>query len=91
MKSQAEFRKFNFITIILVLSALIGFPKTIQGQDDVIRVDTDLVTIPTKGLDRDGRYVTDLKKEDFQIFEDVSNRKLRFSNLSSNCLPFLYY
>jgi Ca-activated chloride channel homolog len=38
--------------------------------DDVIRVDTELVSIPTTVFDRNGRYVTNLKKEDFQIFED---------------------
>ena len=36
----------------------------------MVRVDTNLVTIPATVTDRDGRYVTDLRKEDFQIFED---------------------
>ena len=41
-----------------------------QNQDDVIRVDTNLITIPATVMDRDGRYITDLRKEDFQIYED---------------------
>lgn len=40
------------------------------AQDDIIRVATNLVSVPVTVLDRDGRYVTNLKKEDFQIFED---------------------
>lgn len=41
-----------------------------DGQDDVERVETNLITIPASVMDRAGRYITDLKKEDFQIFED---------------------
>jgi VWFA-related protein len=41
-----------------------------RDQDEVIRVDTNLITIPATVMDRDGRYIADLKKEDFQIFED---------------------
>jgi Ca-activated chloride channel family protein len=44
--------------------------KQQAGEDEVVRVDTNLVTIPASIMDRDGRYITDLRKEDFQIFED---------------------
>src|SRR5215213_11001739 len=37
---------------------------------DVIRVDTTLVTIPVSVMDRDGRYVPNLQKEEFRIWED---------------------
>jgi VWFA-related protein len=40
------------------------------GDDDVIRVDTSLVTVPVSVMDREGRFVYDLKKEDVQIFEN---------------------
>ena len=52
-----------------ILTVLLGV-ATIYAQEDVIRVDTNLVSIPVTVLDRDGRYITNLKKEDFQIFED---------------------
>jgi len=41
-----------------------------RDENDVIRVDTNLISIPATVMDRDGRYITDLRKEDFQIFED---------------------
>lgn len=40
------------------------------GQDDVVRVDTSLVTVPVSITDRNGRYVADLQREDLHIFED---------------------
>ena len=40
------------------------------GEGDTIRVEANLVTVPASITDRDGRYITDLRKEDFQIFED---------------------
>ena len=45
---------------------------------DVLRVDTNLVTIPVTVLDREGRYVTNLGKEDFQIFEDGVEQEVAY-------------
>lgn len=49
-----------------------------DDQDEVERVDTNLVTIPATVMDRVGRYITDLKKEDFQIFEDGVEQEVAF-------------
>ncbi|HMG76328.1 MAG TPA: VWA domain-containing protein [Pyrinomonadaceae bacterium] len=49
-----------------------------QNQDDVIRVDTNLITIPATVMDRDARYITDLRKEDFEIFEDGVQQQVAF-------------
>ena len=40
------------------------------GQDEVVRVYSDLVTVPVTVLDRQGRHVTDLSKSDFSVVED---------------------
>jgi VWFA-related protein len=45
-------------------------------DDDVIRVETNVVTIPVSVLDRDGRFITGLQKEDFQIFENGVEQKI---------------
>jgi len=37
---------------------------------DVIRVNTTLVTLPVSVMDRDGRYVPNLRKENFRLWED---------------------
>lgn len=58
----------NFALILPLI--FVAFSTLGYAQEEVIRIDTNLVTIPATVLDRDGRYATNLKKEDFQIFED---------------------
>lgn len=64
------FAKIGFKYCSVFILIFVIFAKVSFAQDDVIKVDTNLVSIPVTVLDRDGRYVTNLKKEDFQIFED---------------------
>src|SRR5882672_1618717 len=45
---------------------------------DVIRVDTTLVTIPVSVTDRDGRYIPNLRKEDFRLWEDGVEQSVAF-------------
>src|SRR5262245_28672640 len=45
---------------------------------DVIRVNTNLVTIPVSVMDRDGRYVPNLQKEEFRIWEDGVEQDVAF-------------
>lgn len=40
------------------------------GEGDVLRVETSLVTVPVSVLDRQGRFVPNLKREDFHVFEN---------------------
>jgi VWFA-related protein len=85
MRVQNGFERFKFKVFIFVLVYIwfgfqsIGYSQNANPdenkkqkatQEDIIRVDTSLVTIPVTVLDREGRYVTNLKKEDFQIFEN---------------------
>lgn len=39
-------------------------------EGDVVRVNTTLVTLPVSVTDRDGRYIPNLRKEDFRLWED---------------------
>jgi len=48
----------------------------VQVDDEVIRIETDLVTIPVSVLDRNGRFVGGLRKQDFRIFEDGIEQKI---------------
>lgn len=50
----------------------------VEEDDDVIRVQTNLVTIPVSVLDRDGRFVTGLQQRDFQIFENGVQQKVEY-------------
>jgi len=62
--------KFTKTLWAVLVVALCIFSESAKAQDDVIRVDTDLVMIPAIVTNSDRQYVTNLKKEDFQIFED---------------------
>jgi Ca-activated chloride channel family protein len=42
----------------------------IAGQDDRISVDVNLVVLPVTVIDRQGHFVSDLRQEDFQIYEN---------------------
>jgi Ca-activated chloride channel homolog len=45
---------------------------------DVVRVNTTLVTIPVSVMDRDGRYVPNLQKEEFRVWEDDVEQEVAF-------------
>jgi VWFA-related protein len=48
------------------------------GEGDVVRVNASLVTVPVSVLDRDGRFIAGLHKEDFRIFEDGSEQQVAY-------------
>jgi Ca-activated chloride channel family protein len=45
-------------------------------DDDVVRVNTELVVLNATVLDKNGKFVPGLKRTDFQIFEDGAEQKL---------------
>lgn len=61
-------------------------PETID-QDDVVRITTNVVQIDAV-VTKDGKHVTDLKAEDFEIFEDKKPQKItNFSYVSNVSAP----
>jgi VWFA-related protein len=46
--------------------------------DDVIRIDTTLVTIPVNVTDRSGKYVGNLRQQDFRIYEDGVEQQIAY-------------
>jgi len=59
-------------------SNIIPADKDRQEQDDVVRIDTNLVTVPVSVLDRNGRYLPDLQKEDFVIYEEGIEQEIAY-------------
>ncbi len=51
-------------------------PSTDDGE--VIKVETNLVTMPVSVLDRDGRFISGLQQRDFKIFENGIEQKLEY-------------
>jgi VWFA-related protein len=56
------------------------------GDDEVLRVDTQLVPVPVAVRDRAGRPVANLRAENFTVFED--GRPQRLANFSATDAPF---
>ena len=48
------------------------------GEGDVVRIDTTLVSIPVSVMDRDGKYIPDLRKEDFRVWEDGVEQRVAY-------------
>src|ERR1700704_6506663 len=51
-------------------------PKPAQNLEDVVRITTNLVQIDAAVTDKTGKAVTDLKAEDFEVFEDGRPQKI---------------
>ena len=47
-------------------------------ENDVVRVDTTLVTVPVSVLDHDGRFVPGLKQEDFTLWENDKQQAVAY-------------
>ncbi len=48
------------------------------GEGDVVRVETTLVSIPVSVMDRDGKYIPNLRKEDFRIWENGVEQQVAY-------------
>ncbi|HUR99593.1 MAG TPA: VWA domain-containing protein [Pyrinomonadaceae bacterium] len=60
-------------------------PAAADGED-VVKVETNLITIPVSVFDRHGLYIPNLKKEDFKIFEDGKEQTIEYFGTSEK--PF---
>ncbi len=65
-------------------SKMLAEPKTIEVKatddldDDLITVDSTLVSIPVAVHDRNGLYIPNLNKEDFKVFENGIEQELAY-------------
>jgi VWFA-related protein len=48
------------------------------GEGDVVRVETTLVSIPVSVMDRNGKYIPNLRKEDFRIWENGVEQQVAY-------------
>jgi VWFA-related protein len=59
---------------------------TPNPEDEVVTVETNLVTTPVSVLDRQGRFIPNLKKKDFKIFENGVPQAITY--FQSSEMPF---
>lgn len=53
---------------------------SVVSDDDVIEVSTEIVNFPVKIIDRKGRFVAGLQKENFKVFEGSKEQPIEFFN-----------
>ncbi|HMQ03877.1 MAG TPA: VWA domain-containing protein [Pyrinomonadaceae bacterium] len=63
-------------------NAAVGTQPQVQAtpanDEDVLRVETDLITVPVSVFDRSGLYVANLRRSDFRIFEDGIEQEIAY-------------
>ncbi len=55
-------------------------PTTTESDEDVIKVDTALISIPVTVIQKSGLYIPSLSKQHFQIFEDGKEQEVAYFN-----------
>jgi Ca-activated chloride channel homolog len=92
MQISKATRIASLITSLFFLFVTIGPSATTvhrwqsQDQDDVVRVSTDIVIVNVTVLDKTGKFVTGLKRGDFQVLEDGAEQKV--ATFTSEETPF---
>lgn len=74
MHQQFSFNRFTVqrlaVGFVLLLSLFVVAARAQDGDDDVVRVKSNLVVLNVGVADRRGRAITDLRREDFTVYED---------------------
>src|SRR6266550_8269379 len=47
-------------------------------ESDVLRIDTSLVMVPVTVMDRSGKYIPNLKRQDFHLFDNGVEQKIAY-------------
>jgi len=93
-KSAAFIAQFSLPLLLLVALAIPGVPQTQdpaatsqrprkvfpreQEPEDVLRFDTDLVSVDVTAIDAEGRPVRNLRQEDFKLYSDGNEQSISF-------------
>lgn len=83
---KAPLRQLLACSAVLAI-ALPSFPQAAgqaQGQEPVIKTEVNLVNVFATVRDKNKRVVTDLKEDDFKIYEDGHEEKIAFFSKEMN-------
>jgi hypothetical protein len=64
--------------VCLILRLLVNCPASAAQEDKPIRLQADLVMVDVTVTDKDGKFIRNLKPEDFTIYEDDEAQKVDF-------------
>ncbi|HWP42812.1 MAG TPA: VWA domain-containing protein, partial [Blastocatellia bacterium] len=80
MKTRAKLKTgliSKQLLIILALAAIAGVaPATGSHQQDSVKLSATLVEVPATVTDRAGKFIPDLAREDFKVFEDGKQQQI---------------
>jgi Ca-activated chloride channel homolog len=68
----------RLVVIPVFFYSFVGVAATVYCQDEIVRVDSTLINVPVTVLDHNGRYLTGLKKSDFEIRENGIIQEIAF-------------
>jgi VWFA-related protein len=78
--------KKTFVVLIVLLFSVNFFAQTKNDDDEVLRVDTQLVDVPIVVTDKYGKPLLNLKQSNFTVFEDGKPQQIE--NFGSTSAPF---
>ena len=64
--------------LLLAMPAADAQQSSKKADEEAVRVETTLVTIPVMAMDRDGRFVPDLRAADFHLYEEGIEQEIAF-------------
>jgi len=73
--------KRNYLYYLLIFWFLVagsGFAQNKRENEDVIKVETQLIDVPVVVTDKMGKPVLDLRQNNFAVFEDGKKQNLNF-------------
>jgi Ca-activated chloride channel family protein len=76
--SDFRFQISNFRFILAIFVLLIGFISSFSQDEDVIKVNTKLITFEVTVTDKNGTPIRDLTEKDFRLFENNTEKKIEF-------------
>ena len=71
-------QRFFLTMLLLCLFSCLSSSAAAQDPDEVVRIDTDLVSFEVTVIDKYGKLVPNLRREDFRLFEDGVERPIEF-------------
>src|SRR5437762_8382274 len=71
-------RAFLWPTLTLFFVFFVAITSAAAQDDDVVKIDTELVSFEVTVTDKHGKLVPNLKKEDFRLLEDGVERPIEF-------------
>ncbi|CAN5433534.1 hypothetical protein BH10ACI1_BH10ACI1_08230 [soil metagenome] len=89
IEGHFEVKKMRFIRILYIFPLLLSFFIGLKAQDnddDIVRVDTQIIDVPVIVTDKDGKPILNLKQSNFIIYED--GKKQEVTDFSATAAPF---